>query len=217
MARVVLWHGFAQDGSLWSGFDGDAPTLDPPAVPSSPTDAVLVGYSMGARLALLAALERAPLALVLVSGSAGLADPAARRARQDSDERLAQAIERFGTPWFADAWEGLGLWDGEPMSVREVARAQRLAQSPVRLAAMLRAWGPGTLPAAWDRLGAVGIPVVVLAGERDRRYVAIGQRLADALPRGDLRVVPGAGHAIPLEAPDAIRAAVAGLTRHMSR
>jgi 2-succinyl-6-hydroxy-2,4-cyclohexadiene-1-carboxylate synthase len=52
------------------------------------------------------------------------------------------------------------------------------------------------------------MPVAVLAGERDAKYVALGERLAAALPRAVLTVVPGAGHALPLEAPAAVARAI---------
>jgi pimeloyl-ACP methyl ester carboxylesterase len=61
----------------------------------------------------------------------------------------------------------------------------------------------------WARLGELTMPVTVVAGERDERYVALGERLAAALPDGELTVVPGAGHALPLEAPAAVAAAIA--------
>jgi pimeloyl-ACP methyl ester carboxylesterase len=62
----------------------------------------------------------------------------------------------------------------------------------------------------WERLGELGdLPVVVLAGERDEKYVALGRRLAGALANAELVVVPGAGHALPLEAPAAVAAAIA--------
>ena len=61
----------------------------------------------------------------------------------------------------------------------------------------------------WERLGELGeLPVAVLAGELDAKFVALGERLAGALPRGTLTVVPGAGHALPLEAPAAVAAAI---------
>ncbi|HEV2785448.1 MAG TPA: alpha/beta fold hydrolase, partial [Solirubrobacteraceae bacterium] len=70
----------------------------------------------------------------------------------------------------------------------------------------------GVMAPLWERLGQLrDLPVAVLAGERDPKYVGIGERLARTLPRGTLRVVPGAGHALPLEAPNAVAAAIEGL------
>ena len=62
--------------------------------------------------------------------------------------------------------------------------------------------GTGSQEPLWDRLGELGMPLLVMAGERDLRFVEIGRRLVAAV--GDaarLAVVPGAGHAAHLERP----------------
>jgi pimeloyl-ACP methyl ester carboxylesterase len=60
----------------------------------------------------------------------------------------------------------------------------------------------------WDRLSVVRVPVLVVTGERDARYTALGQRLVAALPVATLAVVAGAGHAAHLEQPGAFLDAV---------
>jgi 2-succinyl-6-hydroxy-2,4-cyclohexadiene-1-carboxylate synthase len=56
----------------------------------------------------------------------------------------------------------------------------------------------------WARLGELTMPAAVLAGERDPKFVALGERLAANLSAGRLVVVAGAGHGLPREAPEAI-------------
>ena len=61
----------------------------------------------------------------------------------------------------------------------------------------------------WDRLGELAeLPVTIIAGERDGRYTSLGRRIAGALPGARLLVVPGAGHGLPREAPQAVAAAI---------
>ncbi len=55
----------------------------------------------------------------------------------------------------------------------------------------------------WERLGELTMPVIVLVGERDERFKAIGRRMAGELPRAELRVIPGA-HNLPHESPSAL-------------
>jgi len=173
---------------------------------------VLVGYSMGARLALHAALampERLER-LVLVSGTAGIDDARDRGERLAADEKLADEIERAGIDEFIERWAAVPLFDGDPAWVRdEVAREQRGCE-PAALAACLRAFGSGAMASMWDLLAELRVDVAVLAGERDPRYVELGRRLAASLPRGQLTVVAGAGHRLALEAPDAVAAAIVG-------
>jgi pimeloyl-ACP methyl ester carboxylesterase len=60
----------------------------------------------------------------------------------------------------------------------------------------------------WGRLGELTMPARVLAGSRDAKFLALGERLAAALPRGELEIVQGAGHGIPREDPAAVAAAL---------
>ncbi|HEY9428810.1 MAG TPA: alpha/beta fold hydrolase, partial [Gemmatimonadaceae bacterium] len=69
----------------------------------------LLGYSMGARVALhtaLAAPERIG-ALIVESGSPGIADDAERANRRAADDALATDIEHHGVEAFVDRWERL--------------------------------------------------------------------------------------------------------------
>ena len=66
--------------------------------------------------------------------------------------------------------------------------------------------GTGAMEPVWDRLGELTMPATVVVGERDAKFREIGERLAAALPDAELVVVPGAGHAVHLEAPEAVAA-----------
>lgn len=64
-----------------------------------------------------------------------------------------------------------------------------------------------------DTLAELGdVPATVLVGERDRLTpVACARSIADALPSADLRVVPGAGHMLPLERPYDVSSALTAI------
>ena len=178
---------------------------------AAPERAVVCGYSLGGRIALHAALahpERVAR-LVLVAATAGIEDPAARAERRAADERLAAEIEAGTIAAFAERWMALPLFAGTPPEAARRWREDLLRNDPRALAAALRALGPGAMKPLWDRLGELAMPVTVVAGERDERYVALARRLAAALPDATLRIVPGAGHGLPREAPEAVAAAIA--------
>lgn len=175
----------------------------------------LVGYSMGGRLALAYAVahpERVS-ALVLESASPGLPTEEERAARRAADEALARRLEADGIEAFVDFWEGLPLFETRralPARVRERQRALRLANDPRSLAASLRGLGTGALPGFWDALPGLDLPVLLLAGSLDRKFVGIAGRMAARLPRARQVVVPGAGHTVHLERPAAWLEAVVG-------
>ncbi len=164
-----------------------------------------VGYSQGGRLCLQLALDRPEVVhrLVLVSASPGIADASERAERRAADERLAQEIERDGVDAFLERWLAQPLFATLP---RERAGLdERRAQNTVeRLTAQLRVLGQGVQPSNWARLGELQMPVLLLAGELDTKYVDIAHRMADAIPQARVEVVAGAGHACHLEQPETV-------------
>jgi 2-succinyl-6-hydroxy-2,4-cyclohexadiene-1-carboxylate synthase len=179
---------------------------------AAPERFVLCGYSLGGRIALHIALahpERVSR-LVLVASTAGIEDPALRADRREADDKLAADTERGTIEDFAERWVRQPLFAGTPPAAAEHWRADLLRNDPAALAAVLRGIGPGAMEPLWDRLPELdGLPVTIIAGERDGRYAAIGRRLAAALPDARLLVVPGAGHGLLREAPQAVAAAIA--------
>ncbi len=235
---LLLLHGFTQTGRGWDEvarhLDGEryrplAPDLrgHGAAGPRRPIDMdacvadvarlapgsfALAGYSMGGRLALHVALahpERVAR-LVLVSTTAGIDDEAQRARRRDSDAALAAWMEADGRTMseVADRWGAQPLFAGQAPEVAAAARADRLSNQPADLAASLRGMGTGAMRPLWDRLGELTMPVAVVVGEDDAKFSALGERLSRALARAELTVVPGAGHALVLEAPAAVARAI---------
>jgi 2-succinyl-6-hydroxy-2,4-cyclohexadiene-1-carboxylate synthase len=176
---------------------------------ASPERFVLCGYSQGGRIALHVALA-APARvarLVPVSTSPGIESEQERAARRASDDALASQIERDGLERFAERWRSQPLFADEPANVAELARADHVRNTPAGLAAALRGLGAGTMEPVWERLGELEMPVRLLAGERDEKYVEIARRMAALLPHCELAIVPG-GHGLLLESPDAVAAAI---------
>jgi 2-succinyl-6-hydroxy-2,4-cyclohexadiene-1-carboxylate synthase len=163
---------------------------------------VLVGYSMGARMALHVALV-APgnvTALVLVSGTPGIEDEAERVVRRTADDTLADRIEEIGSARFVDEWLANPMFAGLPEE--HAQRSARAANPAAGLAGSLRSAGTGTQDNLWPRLGEITCPVLVVTGMLDAKFAVIGERMAAALPRADLRCIAGAGHTVHLEKVD---------------
>ena len=166
----------------------------------------LGGYSMGGRVALHAGLSLGSRVerLVLIGASPGLASAEQRAVRAADDAALADRIEAVGLEAFVREWGAQPLFDGMPRGIAELVEADRLRNTAPGLAAALRGLGTGVMPSLWERLGELAMPVELVVGERDEKFRAIAERMAAALPDARLSVVPGAGHAVHLEAPDAV-------------
>ncbi len=172
-----------------------------------------LGYSMGGRLALAGAVLRPSRVsgLVLESASPGLAEEGERRGRRRADEALAEGILRGGMEAFVDQWMGLPLFATQgklPPLVRSATRERKLKNRPEALAACLRGMGTGAQPSFWEALPDINLPTLLLAGEEDQKFTQVARKMAEEIPRAELRLMPRAGHAIHLENPFAWLAAV---------
>lgn len=224
--RVALVHGFTQTGRCWGPVatdlarDHELMLVDAPGhgrsasveadlvhggrlIADTAGAATYLGYSMGGRFVLHTALERPDVVngLVLVGATAGLEDPSARADRIAEDEARADHIEAVGVSAFLDEWLALPLFAG--LAPEVACRDERLTNSPEGLASSLRLAGTGTQEPSWHRLGELTVPVLVVAGELDTKFVAVGERMAAAIGDNATFVsVDGAGHTAHLEAPE---------------
>ena len=166
----------------------------------------LLGYSMGGRLALYIAVHYPHLVkrLILESSSPGLATAVERQVRKQRDDVLANWIEANGIEAFVNRWETLSLWESQkqlPIEKREALRQQRLQNNPVGLANSLRGMGTAVQPSLWHKLPNLTMPILLIVGELDTKFITIGQQMVALMSNGQLEVVAGAGHMVHLERP----------------
>jgi 2-succinyl-6-hydroxy-2,4-cyclohexadiene-1-carboxylate synthase len=172
---------------------------------------VLVGYSLGGRLALRAAL-RAPdsfTAVVTVGSTAGIEEGPLRVARAQADEKLASWIEAAPIEDIVGLWERQPLFADQSDELVEEQRPGRLSQDPRSLALLLRTAGQGVLDPVWHELSQLERPLLAIAGARDDGYVRAAKRLASTAPQGRAAIVEEAGHAPQLQQPAAVAALIA--------
>jgi 2-succinyl-6-hydroxy-2,4-cyclohexadiene-1-carboxylate synthase len=231
--RLVLVHGFTQNARCWGEF-GDACSrtfdvlaVDAPGHGQSGHDRAdlveagrllieaggaghYLGYSMGGRMLLHAALnDRFGLirSLILVGVTGGIDDPVARMTRRRDDDHLANEIESMGTQAFVDEWLSKPMFAG--LTDETSSRTKRFENSAEGLAMSLRHCGTGMQEPLWDRLSALRIPVLIMAGTRDEKFTALGGRLLDAIGSNARFVAIEGGHAVHLENPQVTAAVVA--------
>ncbi len=216
--RLVFIHGFTQTRHTWqdvaknlsSQFEvvlvdapnhGDSSDISlnletgANAIVEVGQSATYVGYSMGARLCLTAALAHPQQVkrLVLISGTAGIEDKDERLARMVSDEELAMRIEQNGVTNFIDSWLALPIFSG--LTTLNNQREIRLCNTATALASSLRLCGAGKQQPTWSRLKELTMPVLIVAGENDKKFVELAQRLTTAIgDNAKLQIIKKSGH-----------------------
>ena len=228
--RLVLVHGFTQTGRCWGPVAEDLATdhevvrVDAPGhgrssdvlaglrgggrlIADQGGEATYLGYSMGGRHLLHLALANPELVrgLVLLGATAGIEDPTERAARAEADRQTAARLREVGLLDF------LREWVPQPMFARIPPERQflveRMEGTVDGLEASLLQAGTGSQDPSWDRLHRLDMPVLVLAGEQDAKYVELGRPMHEAIgANATFATVSGAGHAAHLEQPEAFLA-----------
>jgi 2-succinyl-6-hydroxy-2,4-cyclohexadiene-1-carboxylate synthase len=220
--RVACLHGFLGSPEVWRTIVPDAHAVALPghggglvretwganldAVANAiDTCDVVIGYSLGARVALgLVATGRIPRA-VLISVNPGIADDE-RAARRGSDAAWAHMLRTQGLAPFLEAWEAQPLFATQvraPLAEREARRARRLALDPEQLARSLEVMGLAEMP---DYRATIDARCTLIAGADDAKYIAIARSLS-----APLDVIADSGHDPTLEQPQQLARVLADL------
>lgn len=151
---------------------------------------ILLGYSMGGRLALqLLESQRFRCAVIV---SAGLNAPDDDRRRRD---------EEWARRFKSDDWSSLMRdWNAQPVFGGHALDRREEDYDRVELARQLREWSPAVLPP--PRLESIETPLLWIAGERDAKYVDVAKRAVARLPNAELWICLDAGHRVPWEQPE---------------
>lgn len=164
----------------------------------------LVGYSLGGRIAAALAGDTPKRVRRLVLVGARV-EPDLDPSREQRDRDWARRLREEGVAGFLDAWWQQPLFDTLRAHPDLPAwRERRLRGRADRLADVLEALTPARQPDLVPALAAADIPVLLVAGEHDTTYTEAAQAAAERLPHATVALVPGAGHAPHLEAPDAL-------------
>lgn len=169
---------------------------------------VLIGYSMGGRLALHALMEQGHpwSAAVIISAHPGLECPDEREARLAADARWA-AMALTGN-WM----EFLTAWNAQPLLGTAMPRPpgedSRLMTRRREIARSFIDWSLGAQQPLWERLCEITIPVLWVAGENDPNFQALAERAAARIPACETAIAPAAGHRVPWEAEEWLASAV---------
>lgn len=174
----------------------------------------LVGYSMGGRVALSAAVAcpKRVTSVVCLGASPGIADQIERSERREADEALAASILSNGVEQFVDSWLAQPLFASLASRLSsaefQASRQQRLTNTAEGLAFSLRSIGTGSIKPLHDALADAEFPCLWAAGSEDAKFAAIAEEMSATMPNGRCALVSDAGHSVHLENPAATMSAI---------
>ncbi len=220
MTRLWCLHGNLQKASVWrfldnqlantelelvdlwqsdaTGFWGWAEQFCETVEASKATRHVLLGYSLGGRLALHALLKQPELwhAAVIVAADSGLSSAAERTKRLAWDQAWA---ERF----LKDDWQTLlNDWDAQAVFAHYPSETARTESDFSRqaIATLFNVFSKGRQDDLLPQLKTLRKPkLLYLSGEDDKKYTAVGTELAQICPALSHSIIPKAGHRLPWE------------------
>lgn len=169
---------------------------------------VLVGYSMGGRIALQYAMHNHSRlkGLVLIGATPGIEDAAltAERLKQDNDlaDKLTdQTLDDFLTYWLNQPILKSQEAIAEPYRNRMLEERHKLSLES--LSKFLQTLGTGTMPSVWHRLKQLAIPTLLVTGEQDLKFTGIAQRMVSQIPGSEHAIIKDSGHSACFEQPSA--------------
>jgi 2-succinyl-6-hydroxy-2,4-cyclohexadiene-1-carboxylate synthase len=179
----------------------------------------LVGYSMGGRLALYLMIhfpERFTK-VVLESASPGLQMEVERRQRVVRDGQLAEALETGNFAEFLRNWYGQPLFENMVhLPHFQQLCDRRLQNQPAELAKSLRNLGTGSQPSLWEALAQNSVPLLLLVGEFDQKFIQINQEMQARCEVAQLQIMAGCGHNIHFEQGQDFLERLRGFLNHLS-
>lgn len=220
--KLTFLHGFLGSPEDFKSFNLPGTFLTLPGHQGRPLDltllekeisekTILIGYSLGGRLALHFA-KRFPeriAGLVILSANPGLEREIEERKLWD--EKWASLLETEGMELFIKKWYAQPLFS----SLNPDRLIGRANHDPHSLAQVLREWSPARLPSLWKNLEEFSFPLLFLFGANDIKYKPIAERLRKTFP---VDYIPNAGHAIHVENPrlcaEKIQAFIGGISEY---
>ncbi|MBE9060419.1 2-succinyl-6-hydroxy-2,4-cyclohexadiene-1-carboxylate synthase [cf. Phormidesmis sp. LEGE 11477] len=175
-----------------------------------------LGYSMGGRIALYLTCEFCDRTekVILESASPGLKTAAERNCRRQQDDLTALSLLKTPLPEFLEQWYNNPLFANlkRHPDIYAAMLQRRLSNRPTEAARALCGLSLGRQPSLWNKLALFKSPLLIVVGELDQKFVAIGKEMFETCrkhqPQTTLLVFEQCGHNLHLVAPNAYANAV---------
>jgi 2-succinyl-6-hydroxy-2,4-cyclohexadiene-1-carboxylate synthase len=163
---------------------------------------ILAGYSMGGRLALYTALKypQSISKIVLESCTPGIESKEERAKRVSSDQKWADKILNLPPNQLLDEWYDQPIFEFLRKNEKFAEMLKRRAQyNPELIVKSLMGLSQGIQPPLWDKQHQLAMPVLLISGEYDKKYVSLMEQMRKQIPNCFDTTIESAGHNVHLE------------------
>lgn len=167
---------------------------------------VLLGYSMGGRLALQFTTKYPEFisGLILESTTYGIDEPEEVEKRLAVDRDRASAINRNYRD-FLESWSQNPLFKRyERLETEAKMNLEQIQknQKPSGLANSLLGFGTASMSSVHRKLKEIRQSTLIITGEDDEKFTKIGLEMNKLIPESRIIIIPGCGHRVHMENPD---------------
>ena len=170
---------------------------------------ILVGYSLGARLALMHAVNNPNFwdGIILISVNPGIIDEVERASRIIEDAELIRIIEEKGLKHFLELWKDKPIIQSQKMAPKDFLNAMYKRKEALEadgIKASLLSFGQGQFPNLWGKVSAILSPTLLITGKNDPKYTEISSMLVNHIKTASHSAIESSGHSPHIEAPEQV-------------
>ncbi len=164
----------------------------------------LVAYSMGGRIALTFAIKYPEIInkLVLISTSPGIESAELREERIKFDADVADKIRTSELHNFLKLWYSAPIFAGiNQTNLFGKLISRRAYNNKESLVKSLIYTGTGKMRPLWNDIQTFPKPVLLIAGERDRKYCIINSKMDELFTNSTFKIIKNSAHIVFIEQP----------------
>ena len=171
---------------------------------------ILVGYSMGGRLALYTALHYSSVTsgVIIISSDPGIKQKSSRSRRLSDDKELSiklKMLNNFSTSEWFEQWYSAPLFGNlkqnphyqKLLYMRKKIDLKKAADTLVNLSV-------GNQPSLWNLMKSYSKNGLFIAGALDKKYRRIGEAVGELGSQWSFTVCDNAAHAVHIEQPQTV-------------
>ena len=165
----------------------------------------LYGYSMGGRLAFQVMVNHPDYfdGALIESAHCGISDKKSRAERRKVDEKRAEQIQE-NYQKFLQNWVQMPLFQIQEKNSSIQYLDIMKSQNPELMRTSLQGFGAGIMPEICSELKDLQKPMMLIAGEYDKKYVKLLSSIAELNKRFTFKKISEAGHRVHSDRPNSL-------------